>query len=150
LTRFSADNNYRRTTVPPKENQAPLPRDPTGPGAARLWLLRALTVMVIPALLLLALEGALRLANYGRPAGFLIPDEKTGWFRTNPDFAGFFLPRNFDLRPLNFRIAAQKAPNALRVVVLGESAAQGVPAPAFGFAPQLGGAFRAREPGRGF
>jgi hypothetical protein len=100
----------------------------------------------LPVLLVLGLEGGLRLAGFGRPAGFLIPDEQPGFYRTNPDFVSLFMPGGFDLRPLNFRVAARKPPNTVRIVVLGESAAQGIPAPAFGFAPQLRAQLRARYP----
>lgn len=79
----------------------------------------------MPAIVLLALEGGLRLAGYGKPATFLIPDGRPGWFRTNPEFASLFLPGNFDLRPLNFSVSLHKAPKTVRIVVLGESAAQG-------------------------
>jgi len=91
----------------------------------------------LPLLLVLLLEGGLRLAGYGHPTRYLIPDEKPGWYRTNPDFLKLFLADNFDLQPLNFRISARKAPGVVRVVILGESAAQGIPAPAFGFVAQL-------------
>ncbi len=124
----------------------PSAQRPAGP----VWALRAALAVVVPALFLLALEGGLRLGGFGRPSAFLIPDEKPGWFRTNPDFAGLFLPGSFDLRPLNLRISAHKAPNTLRIVVLGESAAQGVPVPSFAFAPQLRAQLRHRYPGREF
>ena len=116
----------------------------------RTWASRAALAVGIPLAIFLALEAGLRLAGYGRPTTFLIPDEKPGYFRTNPDFASLFLPGNFDLRPLNFRVAARKAPNTVRIVVLGESAAQGVPVPSFAFAPQLRAQLRARYPGREF
>jgi tetratricopeptide (TPR) repeat protein len=104
----------------------------------------------LPLALFLALEAGLRLSGYGRPTTFLIPDGKPGYFRTNPDFAGLFLPGNFDLRPLSVRVAARKAPNTVRIVVLGESAAQGVPVPGFAFAPQLRAQLRSRYPGKEF
>jgi tetratricopeptide (TPR) repeat protein len=113
-------------------------------------MLRVAAAVAIPVVFFLALEGGVRLAGYGRPASFLIPDEKPGYFRTNPDFASLFLPGNFDLRPLNIRVAAHKAPNTVRIVVLGESAAQGVPVPSFAFAPQLRAQLRARYPGKEF
>ena len=112
----------------------------------RLWVYRVLAVVAIPALLLLGLEGGLRLAGYGRSAKFLIPDDQAGSYRTNPDFVSLFMPGSFDLRPLNIRVVARKPANTVRIVVLGESAAQGIPAPAFGFAPQLRAQLRARYP----
>jgi tetratricopeptide (TPR) repeat protein len=116
--------------------------------ASRSWLLRIVLAVGIPAALFVALETGLRVAGVGRPASFLIPDEKPGFVRTNPDFASLFLPDSFDLRPLNFRISARKPPNTLRIVVLGESAAQGVPVPSFAFASQLRAQLRARHPGK--
>ena len=114
------------------------------------WARRVALAVGLPLALFLALEGGLRLAGYGRAASFLIPDEKPGYFRTNPDFASLFLPGNFDLRPLTIRIAARKAPHTVRIVVLGESAAQGVPVPSFAFAPQLRAQLRSRYPGKEF
>lgn len=104
----------------------------------------------IPAALLLVLEGTLRMAHYGRDAGFMIPDEQPGYYRSNPDFVSLFMPASFDLRPLNFRVALRKPANTVRLVVLGESAAQGIPSPQFGFAPQLRAQLRARYPDRKF
>jgi tetratricopeptide (TPR) repeat protein len=114
----------------------------------RTWLLRAGLAIAVPVALLLALESGLRVAGYGGSATFLIPDSKPGYFRTNPAFASLFLPGSFDLRPLNFRVLAHKPSNTVRIVVLGESAAQGVPVPSFAFAAQLRAQLRARYPGR--
>ena len=111
-----------------------------------LWVYRVLAAVAIPALLLLGLEGGLRLAGYGRSAKFLIPDDQAGGDRTNPDFVSLFMPGSFDLRPLNIRVVARKPANTVRIVVLGESAAQGIPAPPFGFAPQLRAQLRTRYP----
>ncbi len=127
---------------------APPPASTSKVAPARLWVYRALAVFGLPVLLGLGLEGGLRLAGYGRAADFLIPDDQPGFYRTNPDFVSLFMPGSFDLRPLNLRVAARKPAGTVRVVVLGESAAQGIPAPAFGFAPQLRAQLRARYPGK--
>jgi len=124
--------------------------DPSKTSIRYPWLARLSLAAGLPILMLLALEGGLRLGGYGRPTTFMIPDEKPGFLRTNPDFASLFLPGNFDLRPLNFRMAAHKAPGTVRIVVLGESAAQGIPVPTFAFAPQVRAQLRARYPGREF
>jgi tetratricopeptide (TPR) repeat protein len=107
-----------------------------------------LAAVGVPLVLFLALELGLRVAGYGQSFHYLIPDEKPGYLRTNPDFVSWFLPSDFDLRPLNYRIAIRKPEHALRVVVLGESAAQGIPVPAFGFVAQLRAQLRARYPDR--
>jgi hypothetical protein len=114
----------------------------------RIWLHRALAAIGIPALILLGLEGGLRLAGFGETVRFLVTDETPGFLRTNPEFVSSFMPSSFDLRPLNFRVAARKPPNTVRIVVLGESAAQGIPVPSFGFAAQLRAQLRARYPDR--
>ena len=121
----------------------------TAPRPSRiLWFYRFLAAVGIPVVFFAVLELGLRLAGYGQPAGFLIPDARPGYVRTNPEFVSLFLPRNFDLRPLNFRVAEKKPANTVRIVILGESAAQGVPMPSFAFAPQLRAQLRARYPGR--
>jgi tetratricopeptide (TPR) repeat protein len=114
------------------------------------WLTRLALAVGVPVALLGGLELALRIGGYGRPTCFLIPDEQPGYFRTNPDFTSQFLPAHFELRPLNFRVAAHKPANTVRIVVLGESAAQGIPVPSFAFAPQLRAQLRARYPGKEF
>jgi tetratricopeptide (TPR) repeat protein len=114
------------------------------------WLARFALTLGVPALLLGGLELGLRLAGFGRNTSFLIPDEQPGYFRTNPDFTSQFLPAHFELRPLNFRVAAHKPANTVRIVVLGESAAQGIPVPSLAFAPQLRAQLRARYPGQEF
>ena len=124
------------------------PRKTVPARAPRLWAFRALAAVGAPLLFLVGLEAALRIAGFGQPAGFLVPSERPGFLRTNPRFGASFLPGSFDLRPLNYFVPERKAPNSLRVVVLGESAAQGVPAPQFGFAAQLRAQLRSRYPGR--
>jgi len=115
---------------------------------ARQWLFRGIALLGVPVLLLGALESGLWVAGYGRATSFLIPDREPGYHRTSQDYVSLFMPESFDLRPLNFRVARQKPANTLRVVVLGESAVQGIPAPAFGFVPQLRAQLQARYPDR--
>lgn len=130
----SADPQPSRKPAPPRRT------------SAKIWFFRFFTALVIPALFFLMLEGGLRLAGSGRPTGFFIPDDKPGYLRTNPSYVSLFLPGSFDLRQLNYRIAAKKPAGTVRIVVLGESAVQGIPVPAFGFVPQLRALLRARYP----
>jgi tetratricopeptide (TPR) repeat protein len=118
-----------------------------GPSLVRLWIYRLLLIVAAPACCLAAAEAILRLTGYGRPTAFLIPDAAPGYFRTNPDFCRRFLPDSFDLHPLNFRVAHPKPAGTIRIVLIGESAAQGVPAPTFALGPQLRAQLRARYPG---
>lgn len=125
----------------------PLPASEKPPGRTiRLFLFRLFALLGVPALVLAGLETGLRAAGYGRSTRFLIPDREPGYYRTNQDYVRLFMPEGFDLRPLNYRVARAKPANTIRVVVLGESAVQGIPAPAFGFVPQLRAQLRARYP----
>jgi tetratricopeptide (TPR) repeat protein len=114
-------------------------------GAA--FLLKLSLLFGAPLLFFCALEGALRVGGFGKPTGFFIPDGKAGVYRTNPSFTAPFMPASFGIQPLNFRIQRHKAPNTVRIFVLGESAAQGIPDPDFGFASQLRAELRSHYPG---
>ena len=107
-----------------------MPKQPTEQSARRKWLFR---FAPIPLLLLLPLlaEGALRLFGVGCSTCFV---ERKGdhWFPNEKFAAQFFGPRCTS-RPVYFKVPIEKPANALRVVVLGESAAMGTPDPAFCF-----------------
>jgi tetratricopeptide (TPR) repeat protein len=120
-------------------------RSPSSPG--RRVFFRLLLAVAIPAAFFALLEGGLRVGGFGRDPRFFIPDEAAGMWRTNPRFTESFFPASFGLKPLNFRLPRQKPAGVKRVFVLGESAAMGVPEPAFALAPQLEAQLRARLPG---
>jgi tetratricopeptide (TPR) repeat protein len=116
------------------------PHAPTSPRPPVLspWLQRLFLLVAVPLLFFGLLEGALRLAGFGTRPEFFIPDEdKPGFYCPNPVFTELFLPAHFGIRPLVFRLKKHKDAGCVRVFVLGESAAQGTPEPAFGFAAQL-------------
>jgi tetratricopeptide (TPR) repeat protein len=113
-------------------------------------LLRLLLFVAAPTLFFCALEGALWLVGFGKPTEFFIPDEKPGFYRTNPNFTDLFFPASFGIQPLRFYIRKHKEPNSVRVFVLGESAAWGLPDPDFGFAAQLKAQLKARYAGKTF
>jgi len=124
-------------------------------GGRRRWLTTPMVLgialrIAAPVALLWALESGLRRAGYGRPTDFFIPDAQPGYYRTNPDFTAPFIPASFGIRPLSLRIRKEKAPDTVRVFVLGESAAQGAPAPEFGLAAQLRAQLAARYPAKAF
>jgi tetratricopeptide (TPR) repeat protein len=127
---------------------ADLPSGRTRRRPASTLFPRFLLLVAAPVAFFCALEGALRVAGYGRPTELFIPDDLPGFYRTNPNFTAAFIPATFGIQPLNFRIRRHKEPGAIRVFVVGESAAQGMPDPDFGFAAQLGAELRARYPGR--
>jgi tetratricopeptide (TPR) repeat protein len=113
------------------------------------FLCRLMAGIAVAAGVLGALELGLRLAGYGETPRFLIPDpDRPGYLRTNPRYVGSLVPVGVDLPPRDAWVSADKAPGTLRVVVLGESAAEGIPFPAFGLAASLRAQLRARYPGR--
>ncbi len=110
-----------------------------------LWL-RLAAAAIVPLAFFLVLEGGLRLAGFGYDTRFFVPDEAPGTYRTNPRFTERFFPASFGLKPVNFRLARAKPAGTVRIFVLGESAAMGVPEPAFGLAPHLRAYLRALRP----
>jgi tetratricopeptide (TPR) repeat protein len=112
------------------------------------WLARFGLAAGVPLVFFGLLELGLRLGGFGVNLDFFIPDGQPGIYRTNPRFTELFFPASFGLKPVNFRLPKEKPAGSLRVFVLGESAAMGVPEPAFGLAPQLQAQLRAAFPGR--
>ncbi len=105
--------------------------------AEKLLRARLLLAAGAPLALLLCLEATLRLAGFGHSTRLFIPDDRSGFLRTNPFFTSPFLPASFDIAPLPLRLPKHKPPGHVRVFVLGESAARGVPEPGFGMAAHL-------------
>src|SRR3954471_11415298 len=104
--------------------------------------------VVFPVLIFALLETGLRLGGFGQNTDFFIPDEAPGVYRTNPHFTERFFSASFGLKPVNFRLRREKPAGSYRVFVIGESAAMGVPEPAFALAPQLQAQLRAAAPGK--
>lgn len=117
------------------------------PGRSLAWPVKLALMIGAPLIFFLTLEMGLRLAGFGRSPDFFIPDEKPGYYRTNPRFTEMFFPASFGLKPVNFRLPKEKPEGTVRVFLLGESAAMGVPEPAYGIAPQLAAQLRAVQPG---
>lgn len=116
----------------------------------RLWLFRILAVVVVPALLLGGLELALRIAGYGYPTTFFVRSPMPGQTSLveNRRFSlRYFAPELMRI-PNPVAFAPVKPPGTLRVFVFGESAAEGDPAAAFGFARILQVLLREKYPER--
>lgn len=111
--------------------------------AAKLTL-----AVIFPLVIFGLLECGLRIAGFGRNTDFFIRDEQSDVYRTNPHFIELFFPPSFGLKPVNFRITRKKEPGSFRIFVIGESAAMGVPEPAFSIGPQIQAQLRAAEPTR--
>jgi len=96
-------------------------------------------VVGVPLTLLLAGEGSLRLAGYGYPTGFFLPRRINGnavWV-DNRQFGERFFPPGLVRHPKPLTMPVNKAPDTVRVFVLGESAAMGDPDPKFGLPRML-------------
>ena len=108
-----------------------------------------LVAMLPGVLILLAAEGVLRLAGFGYPTSFFVPG-RAGFVETNMRFAWRFMSPELAREPLMVQMAERKPPGAVRIFILGESAAQGFPDGAFGFGRILEVMLRARHPGTKF
>ncbi|MBN1805391.1 MAG: tetratricopeptide repeat protein [Sedimentisphaerales bacterium] len=101
----------------------------------RLWLFRIISLTIFPILLLLPAELFLRIADYGFFPGAIIKYRADGKeaYCDNVKFGWRFFPRNISRESEPFIFPVRKDVNTYRIFILGASAAQGVPEPAFGF-----------------
>jgi len=135
---------------------APSPTTPPQPapaarrGQRRRWPARLAAVLIAPLLALLLAEGAVRVAGGGYPTAFLVraPDREA--YIGNECFAWRFTARSGAPVPQPLLLSRSKPPSTLRIFVLGESAAMGVPEPAFGLARMLRAMLREQYPDRRF
>jgi len=102
------------------------------PRGWRLWCLRAAVAILAPALFLALIEGGLALLGAGYPATFFVKSEQEGVLTTNLYF-GWHYQQETLTTPQPCLLPVIKPPDAIRVFVLGESAAMGTPDPSFGF-----------------
>ncbi len=100
-----------------------------------LWLFRILTIILIPLILFGLAEAGLRIFDYGYSTNTFSTCQVFGEkaYCNNARFAWQFFPKDIarDFSPFVF--FAKKPSNTYRIFVLGASAAQGVPEPAFSF-----------------
>ncbi|UCG58269.1 MAG: tetratricopeptide repeat protein [Phycisphaerales bacterium] len=101
----------------------------------RLWLFRFAAITVVPTLLLLSLGIGLRLAGYGYASTVTVKSRVNGaqGRGDNVKFGWRFFPRNISQEFDPFVFASDKPDNTYRIFVLGASAAQGTPDPAYSF-----------------
>jgi tetratricopeptide (TPR) repeat protein len=104
--------------------------------------------LLLPLLLLLALEAALRLAGYGYSPAFFKPLQRGAerLLVENDKFGWRFFPPAVARAPAPVVLPARKAPGTYRIFVFGESAALGDPRPAYGFSRFLEVLLRERFP----
>jgi tetratricopeptide (TPR) repeat protein len=101
----------------------------------RRWAFRIVAATLIPLLLLIGLELALRLAGAGYPSAFFLGDTIRGrqvWIG-NPKFGWRFFPRRLARTCGVMAVPATREPGVRRVFILGGSAAYGDPRPDYGF-----------------
>ena len=106
-------------------------------------------LLLSPLLVLALAEGLLRAAGYGYPAGyFRWRTGPSGEVLTgNPDFFRAFFPPRLEPYAEPFALARPKRESDIRIFVLGESAALGIPDPSFGLPRVLERMLQARYPG---
>lgn len=104
----------------------------------RKWAAWLVMMALVPAVFLGLVELTLRGVGYGYSTRFFIRAEEGGSLTTNRKFGWQFMPRETATQPYPVLMPAQKPQGTRRIFILGESAAQGTPAPAFGFGRILG------------
>lgn len=102
-----------------------------------LWL-RLCIAVASPVLFLLLLELVLRLVGYGQPGDFFLPwkTSRETVYLTNEHYCEHFVPKELSRAP-EAGVLRTKDESAIRLFVLGGSAAYGDPDVAFGFCRQL-------------
>ncbi|HEV2207291.1 MAG TPA: tetratricopeptide repeat protein [Verrucomicrobiae bacterium] len=122
------------------------------PSQRRLWCFRLLVAMVVPLVLLGTTELVLRLIGFGYPTGFLRLSQREGQkvLVQNNRFGWRFFGPAMARIPQPVCLPQVKGSNTVRIVVLGESAAQGDPQPRFGLPRMLQALLELRYPGTRF
>ena len=141
-------SNSGRTHRP----KAALSRDLTTISPRKLWVFRLLLAVGVPVLVLGLTELILRVVGFGYPTGFLASSERDGQkVLVQNNFFGwrFFGPAMARI-PEPFCVPKLKDPTTVRIIVFGESAAQGDPQPSFGLSRMLQAMLELRYPGTHF
>jgi tetratricopeptide (TPR) repeat protein len=140
-------NNKSASNPPSAERPQTADAKPPRPiiSQRRKWLFR-LAAMIIPLVLFFALlEAGLRLGGYGYPTGFFVGPNADGNYVPNYRFGWRFFPRSLARQPRWCFLSAKPA-GAVRIFVLGSSAAMGTPDSSFGFGRILEVMLRERYP----
>jgi len=119
-----------------------------GPRRRRRWLVVAILSLVVPIALLALLEGGLRLFGYGYSTRFFVRADD--FYESNRRFGWRFFPPEVSRPPQAIRLPVDKPADTTRVFIIGGSAAQGYPNPAFSFGRYLEVMLREGLPDRRF
>jgi tetratricopeptide (TPR) repeat protein len=130
------------------------PTDSTAPDSGRsgrsagYWVPRVAAAMLLPVVLLIGIEIALRLFGVGFPTDVTTPCTMQGKPAScyNLFFPAPFFPPGMIKTPQAYSIPAEKPQGTYRIFVLGESAAMGDPDPAYAFSRYLEVMLRQRYP----
>jgi tetratricopeptide (TPR) repeat protein len=128
-------NNGSAATNPPAtkaEQPAASKRARPALSRRRKWLFRLAAIVLAPALFFSLLEAGLRLGGYGYATHFFVGPDADGAYTSNMRFGWRFFPHSSARSPVSC-IISRKPAATVRIFVLGESAAQGIPEPMFGF-----------------
>jgi tetratricopeptide (TPR) repeat protein len=138
-----------RTSSPSGETDDSNPESLSG---KRLWLMRVIAVVLVPALFFGLLELSLRVAGFGYSTSYFLPSQVEGvdYLVPNTTFTYRFFPPDLARRPMELRMAAEKPPGSYRIFLFGESAAYGDPHPLYGVGRQLEILLQERFPGTHF
>ncbi len=114
--------------------------------------MRFVAMIFIPFFILGGIELGLRLAGYGYDTSFFrrIQIDGKDYYVPNDKFSYRFFPAAIARRSPPFRFAADKATNAYRIFLFGESAALGDPDATYGVGRYLEVLLRERYPGTDF
>jgi tetratricopeptide (TPR) repeat protein len=138
--------------MPARKSTRKTPQKPPSVSPARKWLFRSAALLLAPLFVLGLAESVLRLSGYGFDTAFWEKTQIAGkeYFVNNEDFSLRFFPPQLARWAHPVRIAAEKPTNTFRIFIMGESAAQGDPEPAFGAGRYLEVLLRERYPGMNF
>lgn len=132
----------------PADDASSTPAEPTSLPSRRLrWLFRLIALALVPGLVVIV-EVSLRVRDVGFPTGFALEAAADGEavYEQNNKYGWRFFPPAIARRPVPFTLPAAKPADTYRVVVLGGSAAQGVPDHTYGFGRILEIQLRERFP----
>lgn len=122
-------------------------RAPSTPLDRLRWPLRLGLMVLVPVILLLVLEGALRLTGFGYDTRIFKPVPGLDRVGSNAQFGYRYFPRAIARTPLLFSFSPEKPENHYRIFILGASAAAGVPNSVTAFAQILDEMLESRYPG---
>src|SRR5450631_148324 len=135
----------------------PVAKDPSPvsnqrPSRGRSYWPQIATAILVPVLLLVLIEGALRRFGVGFPTELTVPCTLRGKPAAcyNLFFPAPFFPPGMIKTPQAYAIPTEKPQGTFRIFVLGESAAMGDPDPAYAFSRYLDVMLRQRYPSMKF